>query len=432
MHDKKLEASRNDFRVPQHHDKSKALSSTTRPIVDMVITTMELIQLLYDAITLNTKDDDDDDVTMSRQQSNNSITGNSMYDVVRQTILSVPIISPQGSNTHMPIFIDCTALVMCHFQQTTKSAFEEILQQQVQDHIDRDRPYLFSMMNMQTSFETAATSTATTTVSPLHVTGSGGYADYIFRYTAKQIFGLECPNDSSIWMPIVDEENMNRRYGKYPKHITGAQDVMPPHVLPIIRMSARTASHRKQREYYEAIIFQNNYTHQHFVATSATISAAMRKDSTIVMRFVIAYGMSLVQNVLSNLTRNEDGDNDAALQQYDYLECMECTHSCLNGNGQIRSNSSAGTAVARETPSDIKLRVQRTQSYFPIHQQHHATAASTATTMNGYNNCDVIMTTCEDDLYDNDPSFYTRYHIVPPMQHTMGVAAGIAVQDTQW
>jgi hypothetical protein len=29
-------------------------------------------------------------------------------------------------------------------------------------------------------------------------------------------------------------------------------------------------------------------------------------------------------------------------------------------------------------------------------------------------------------------SLYTRYHIVPPMQHTLGVATGVAVQDTIW
>ena len=150
----------------------------------------------------------------------------------------------------------------------------------------------------------------------------------------------------------------------------------------------------------------------------------MRNDSTIVLRFVIAYGMSLVQSVLSKVTRAEDG---ATAQLYDYIECMACAHSCLNGNGQIRSSSS-DTVVARETPSDIKLRVQRTQNYFPI-QHHHVTASEAA--IKGDNNGDILMTTI-DDLYHNDPSFYTRYHIVPPMQHTMGVAAGIAVQDTQW
>jgi hypothetical protein len=27
---------------------------------------------------------------------------------------------------------------------------------------------------------------------------------------------------------------------------------------------------------------------------------------------------------------------------------------------------------------------------------------------------------------------YTRYHVVPPLQHTMGAAAGVAVNDTHW
>jgi hypothetical protein len=27
---------------------------------------------------------------------------------------------------------------------------------------------------------------------------------------------------------------------------------------------------------------------------------------------------------------------------------------------------------------------------------------------------------------------HTRFHVVPSLQHTMGAAAGVAVQDTQW
>ncbi len=418
-HDKKLEASRNDFRMPHHDDGSN--TSLYRPNVNMVITTMELIQLLYDAITMRNKNY----VETKSPQNDSKMTVNAMYDIVRQTILSFPI-TQKSSKDHLPVAIDCTSLVTTHFQHATRDAFVKVIQQQISEYTHQNRPILFTMSTYQMP-ETAEISPASTP-SSLNVTGSGGYADYIFRYIAKNNFGLNCPNDASIWIPIVDEENINRRQDNNQVISGNSQNAMSQ-PLPM-RMSVRTARQRKQREYYEAIIFRDNESHQHFVAKSTSTSAATRNDSTIVLRFVIAYGMSLVQSVLSKLTRSYDGDTAQQQQpdhQVHYMECMACTHSCLNGNGQIRSSSNNAAVVIRETPLDIKLRVQRTHQYYPM-QQYHVTATTDDTKSSN----DVDMINTNENLYRNDPVFYTRYHIVPPMQHTMGVAAGIAVQDTQW
>ena len=417
-HDKKLEASRHDFRTPYHDDGSN--TSLFRSNVDMVITTMELMQLLYDAITMRNQNY----VETTSPPSDGNMTGNAMYAIVRQTILSFPN-TPSSSKDHLPMAIDCTSLVTTNFQHATRDAFLQMLQQQVSEYTYQNRPILFTMSIYQMS-KPAEMSPASTS-SALNVTGSGGYADYIFRYIAKNYFGLDCPNDTSIWIPIADEENVNRSQDNNPAISSHSQNAIS-RPLPK-RMSVRTARQRKQREYYEAIIFRNNETQQHFVATSTF--AAMRNDSTIVLRFVIAYGMSLVQTVLSKLSRSYDGDTTQQQQQpdqqVDYMECMACTHSCLNGNGQIRSGSNNAAVVIRETPLDIKLRVQRTHHYYPI-QQYHVTA----TTYDTESSNDVDMINNSENLYRNDPVLYTRYHIVPPMQHTMGVAAGIAVQDTQW
>jgi iron only hydrogenase large subunit-like protein len=420
-HDKKLEASRNDFRMPNLDEESKTLPSSYRPLVDMVITTMELIQLLYDAIILRTRSN----VDVDSQQKSCTVPENEMYDIVRQTILSEPI-SSRNANEHMPIMIDCTELATLHFRHATKNAFAKILHGQVHECTDRGRPYLFTMSNTQTS-ESAAPSTSSTSPQR-NVTGSGGYADYIFRFAAKQIFGVVCPNDASIWNPIVDEENQNRRHGVNQIASGSNQNMMSQ--LPM-RMSVRTASQRKQREYYEAMLLQDSHTRQYYVATTKATVADSRCDSTVVLRFVIAYGMPLVQSVLSSLASTHRGDT--AQQQepeprFDYIECMACAHSCLNGNGQIRSIADNAVVVVRETPSDIKLRVQSAHKFYPI-QQHHVTATREDSTR--CNKCEMTLNK-DEDLYQNDPSFYTRYHIVPPMQHTMGAAAGLSVQDTMW
>ena len=422
-HDKKLEASRNDFRTLNIDDGNPTSpSSSYLPSVDMVITTMELIQLLYDAILLRNKDHSN----IHHQQANRTIPGNVMYDIVRRTILSVPI-TPPNSNENMPNIVDCSELATLLFRRTSKNSFVTLLLQQVQEYTDRNRPYLFSMTKMQVSKSTRLSSPPTRP--KLNVTGSGGYADYIFRFAAKHIFGFDCPNDASIWIPIVDEENMNHRH--VTNQISSGSADNGTSQRPM-RMSVRTASQRKQREYYEAILFQNNHTQQYYVATTVDVSACPRNESTIVLRFVIAYGMPLVQSVLSKLTCT---DNDGTVQQgspkqrFDYIECMACAHSCLNGNGQIRSISD-NTVVVRETPSDVKLRVQTTQKYYPI--QHNHVTASREDSKSCTNDDSVMNTDTREDLYQNDPSFYTRYHIVPPMQHAMGVAAGISVQDTLW
>jgi hypothetical protein len=395
----------------------------------MVITTMELIQLLYDAIVLR----DSDNIDINSPPNNQPVPDKEMYDVVRRTIRSVPttITTVPHAMEHMPIVVDCTTLATCHFRYATKNTFMEMLQQQVNQYVEHGRPYLLTM-----SVPTESKATASTVTSPRNVTGSGGYADYIFRFVVKQIYDVECPKDTSIWIPIMDDgENRNHRHGGdggdgTRSIVTDSTSNGMTSVRRPMRMSARAANQRKQREYYEAMLLQNHQTQEYYVATTATTSSEMKNDCTIVLRFVIAYGMPLVQSVLSKLTTaRNDIDCTKQKRRLDYIECMACAHSCLNGNGQLRSTANDHAVVLRETPSDIKQRVHTAYKYFPI-QQHHALVTRQDST-----NCtddDMMINTPNVDLYQNDPSFYTRYHIVPPMQHTMGVAAGVSVQDTVW
>jgi iron only hydrogenase large subunit-like protein len=376
-HDKKLEASRKDFqfRQPLEHVSSSSSSpppppkSSHRPVVDMVITTMELVQLLYDAIVLCNDEDFKND---RLEQKQNQKWGN-VYEVVRQTVLSVPITSNQVTDAASPIIIDCPI--------TDKTCIEMKIRE-VKQYGRLGDPYLFTQIlpkqdqKVQSNDDVAAAAipTPVTISTPtLHVTGSGGYADYIFRFAAKYLFHLDCPNDTSIWNPINDEDTNG--IIKNNESVRTSVGSVPPSTLPLPtrKISARTARHRKQREYYEAIIYRNHSTNQYHIATTSTSTTNNNENTrnrTIVLRFVIAYGMSTVQHALSKLTNRSDAMHPSApKQRLDYIECMACTHSCLNGNGQIRESANVNDVIVRETPSDVKIRVQQMQYYYSV-QQH--------------------------------------------------------------
>jgi iron only hydrogenase large subunit-like protein len=177
-------------------------------------------------------------------------------------------------------------------------------------------------------------------------------------------------------------------------------------------VSSRMARHRKQRECYEAILCQNHSTGQYYVAGSTTatdnVTSSHSSKDAIVLRFLIVYGMSTVQQVLTDLSHLSP-----PTRQYDYIECMACSHSCINGNGQIRSTE-------RETPTDVRVRVQQTRSYYLSQFLESGQSPNT------------LSSPQQPMIDESSPFLYTRYHVVPPMQHTLGVAAGIAVQDTIW
>ncbi len=85
-----------------------------------------------------------------------------------------------------------------------------------------------------------------------------------------------------------------------------------------------------------------------------------------------------------------------------------CTMSALMCQWWRNLRQTTPTTMTKETPSETKARVDQTIQALVV---PHSTNMS---------------------LESSGPRHHTRYHVVPPMHHTMGAAAGVKVQDMQW
>jgi len=386
--DKKLEASRADFVDDISADIGAAMTKFRR--VDMVITTYELLQLLQDAIVETT--------TIPSQIKGlvSTIMEEEEEDIVRRALATIS--ETAASAVHVQRI--CT-------RDTPVNAMYRDMQQWLQQQSAPSAssgPYLWTTPVPGTATPELPSGAVdimnsdATAPSRFSALGAGGYADFIFRYAARELFHLDDITSSSpsIWRPVVDS-------------------------TPTPRISARVARQRKHRECYEAVIVQDTTTGRYRVADAqdGVPDSQAREDRTIVMRFVIASGMSTVQQVLTEYGSSSNG-------RLDYMEGMACSNNaCLNGNGQIRS-------VERETPIDVRNRVQQTLTCFEKSLQDHSKSIPGMILDQDEKDRNPIIMGASMDRLPLNPSLFTRYHIVPPMQHTMGIASGLAVEDTMW
>jgi iron only hydrogenase large subunit-like protein len=114
--------------------------------------------------------------------------------------------------------------------------------------------------------------------------------------------------------------------------------------------------------------------------------------STLVLHFAIVHGMQTLQRALKDLDDARSSSSSSVVQ---YVEAMACPFGCVNGGGIVRSST-----TARETPTKTRRRVLTTVAQLSVPS----------------------METQEDE---KPQLLHTRYHVVPPMQHTMGAAAGV-------
>jgi iron only hydrogenase large subunit-like protein len=402
-HDKKLEASRLDFLDYSQDGGDDANEKKKIRRVDMVITTFELLQLLQGAIAVSSPGWSPQPSPLPRNEFDAA-----QDDIVRSALAAVPT---SGDVTVRRIGArDTPAQQLYEEMQSCLRGWNQRLPVPLQPG-----PYLFTTLSSADvseagDVEVVNASNQSTTISAAEsrfsALGSGGYADFIFRFAARELFHLDCfGHGTEIWRPVTD----------------------PTKNTP--RISARVARHRKQREYYEAIIYQDISTGQYSLGDTKNGDAMddmkYMEDKTVVLRFVIAYGMSTVQHVLNNL-RTEDGSFTHE-KRFDYMECMACSsNACINGNGQIRS-------VERETPGDVRNRVQQTLLCFDTSSIRLHTRHSGLSMLLDQEEKDIkVSMAVLADARPLNPSLFTRYHVVPPMQHTLGAAAGVAVNDTMW
>jgi len=149
--------------------------------------------------------------------------------------------------------------------------------------------------------------------STLIVDSSGGYADSVFRYAAKNLFGVDI--EHLIWQPVPSNQ-------KGP-------------------VSARVAQRRC--EFWQACLYKR-----------ADESFIMQGDEAAVpvLHFCIANGLQTLQRAMSSFM-----DEKKTNMRFDYIEAMACPSGCLNGGGQMRVN-------ARETPTETRHRLSDTHAHF--------------------------------------------------------------------
>ncbi|GKZ01545.1 hypothetical protein MPSEU_001105100 [Mayamaea pseudoterrestris] len=211
---------------------------------------------------------------------------------------------------------------------------------------------------------------------------SGGYADYIFKRAARDLYGVHLSHVP--WRP--SSQLMNSNDGV---------------------MSARVArSRRQQRDYYEAILYQRvdsssglcEYT------VNVDISDDTSNSYTPVLRFAMAHGMQTMQRAISEKVRGN----------FDYIEAMACPSGCLNGGGQVMMQRSG--SVGREAPRDTQARLQAARRHF--------VNLNTALDEGTISGADASLAVPRD--------MHISFRKVPPMQLTLGAGKGVAVKDIQW
>ena len=211
--------------------------------------------------------------------------------------------------------------------------------------------------------------------------GSGGYADYIFRFACRQLFGIVVQGELP-WTHV--ETTQGRR----------------------VVVSARVAaSAKRRRDHHQVILYQH---------VDGSYSLEELPQSVPVLRFATAYGLQNIQRILQYAPFSMTCSTPLP---FDYVEAMACPSGCPNGGGQIRE------ANVRETPTETRERVTKTTEIMKTTNCCRSTAP-----------LDYPNDLCPTGPFGEDAKrlLHTRFHVVPPLQHTMGAAAGVAVQDTQW
>jgi hypothetical protein len=105
----------------------------------------------------------------------------------------------------------------------------------------------------------------------------------------------------------------------------------------------------------------------------------------------------------------ENGNGSARRMQY--LDAMACPHGgCINGGGAVPTRNTSNGAIARETPTEMRQRVQNSLQCLELPPRPLDSGKLNGGT--GWRR--------------------TRYHAVPQMQYTIGATAGVKVEDIQW
>jgi iron only hydrogenase large subunit-like protein len=443
-HDKKLEASRKDFQEDASAESAKD--------VDMVITTSECFQLLLEllvasdaaatAATANSTSTATADAGASANptsDANDTASHDNGSD--KDAVAAAGIAMVRNYLESLPMAPVQESVGPCRPMTTTTTT--TTLQLDNDNGIEstttaRTKESSATLMALPSTTTTAAATTTTTVTAKaaaklvpstasastsndaFFALGSGGYADFVFRYAAREIYGVDI--DAVPWTPVTGAQVVAGG---------GGGGARPPQ-----QRSARVAtSAQRRRDFYQATLYRSSdgsyFTFDETTGTGPEVGGGgQSKSNEAVLRFAVAYGMQTIQRVFepfqdkqqtgggaasSSSTSMAAAPAPAAVSPYDYIEAMACPSGCLNGGGQNR-------VAERETPTETRQRVAKTTQFFVATNDDSQTSTSSSS------NSTVAVAQAPLE----PAQLVTSYHVVPPLELSMGAAAGVAVKDIEW
>jgi iron only hydrogenase large subunit-like protein len=363
--------------MPCHDKKLEASrrdflrASTEQPDVDLVLTTQEWYQLLVEHCQ------------KKRNQGGELAFSDTSKEAMLTTVRSyLESLEPSQIQTQPPTQAMLETGGKVTLLSTTTNSNQITMQIEDGDDTGKDRT---SQMDTDVEMEDVNTSNAESDNgqnSPFFSQGSGGLSEFVFRYAAWRLFNT---NISHVpWKPV---------------------EMAPANSNRVVSARLRRAA-AKSRDYFQATL----YRHVSSDSGAAAYSCQEAPGAVPVLRFGIAYGLQTVQRILEPFQQSTKSTTPVEdTYAFDFVEAMACPSGCLNGGGQLR-------VADRETPTETRQRVALTRDLFVS------------------SGISQIVSSAATDLPVPLPEVErrTRFHVVPPLQFSMGAVAGVAVSDTQW
>lgn len=243
----------------------------------------------------------------------------------------------------------------------------------------------------------------------IRMIGSGGYAEFCFRYAARKLFGFSIPDTQELpWQRVA----RGRGIGTNNLPSTGG--------VPIRRRKAARGSSASvaHSDMSEVALYQLPDG-----SISLESNSSDNQQRMPVLKFATAYGFKNVQLVLLKLGKRGEGSEGTSTEHtpdyFDFIEVMACPSGCLNGGGQIRDDENG---AKRETPAETRERVGQNQAIIlglPLPSQYNPREIKSGLPSTVFGE-------------DAKKTLHTRFHVVPKLELSTGATAGVALDDTVW
>lgn len=411
--------------MPCHDKKLEASRAELNGFVDLVLTSQECYELL---LHQHEKEEESHDNTQKTMVNNDG--GHYHSGGLLPLSTMTPLAPVTGDITqYMPGSLITIPEELIHVTCIEEEAPID------DNHVDNiGRSNLSSSGNH--SNQRQATTTTNTTFSPY---SSGGYADYIFRYAARVLFGVRLSFSEDLpWIPVTVGSTMP------PISTNGPSTSV---FSPSSMVSARVAK-ASRREFYQVSLFRHGSSGGDggkneggvYYSTSPVAEDGCTSGQPV-LQFAIANGMQTIQRALQTFQSPEENPSVVTTQppssssssppwsqpscNFHYLELMACPSGCINGGGQIRLGS-------RETPTETRKRVSSSKEWFTPYTSVMTASSSSLSKSDTGNDGDDDDDDTIHTILKRPGVMHTTYRSIAPLQYTMGATAGISVQDTKW